>query len=116
MSTASINGIMTFYFKAISQPQQCWVHNLDPSSAGLVYMRNLSLVSTVSADIVAPNGARSSAGTVLTTKPRMKLFPLSISIRKSFVDDIMIVIWTGRYIGGTWSDNCCSMNCELFLL
>ena len=38
----------------------------DPTSAGPVYIRDPNLIITMSADDLAPNGARSSAGTVMT--------------------------------------------------
>ena len=41
------------------------------SSAGPVYKRDPYLVITVHADVLAPNGARPSAGTVMTTKSDM---------------------------------------------
>ena len=42
-----------------------WPHSAGP------YMRNPTFVITLPADALAPNGARPSADTVMTTKPRV---------------------------------------------
>ena len=39
---------------------------INPSSAGPVYMQDLNVIITVPADVLAPDGARPSAGTVMT--------------------------------------------------
>ena len=50
------------------------VNIIQPSSAGLVYIRDPNMVITVPTDGLAPNGARPSAGTVLTTERKFSPF------------------------------------------
>ena len=71
-----------------SHPVQCWPHHgesadliaLNHSSAGPDYIQDPHLVNTVSADGLAPDGARPYAGTVMTTNIVLKyLYLLMIS-------------------------------------
>ena len=54
--------------------QKGWGLCATASGAGPRYIRLLDQVITVSADVLAPNGARTSTDTVLTTK--LNIFPL----------------------------------------
>ena len=42
------------------------MHAINPLNAGPVYIQDKNLVITVPADVLAPDGARPSAGTVLS--------------------------------------------------
>ena len=59
----------------------CMVHVINALSAGLVYIRHWSLIINVSANVLAPNGARPSADTVMITKWDMFSFNFSLTVK-----------------------------------
>ena len=58
--------IMMAYGVPTNRLNQCWLHH---SCACHIHICNLNLVSAESADVIAPDGARSWAGNTLTSIP-----------------------------------------------
>ena len=68
----------------------CWCIITDPPRAGPIHIWDLHFVTTMPADALAPDGARPSAGTLLTTK--IVIFQNLID-NLSFRIDMIFMTW-----------------------